>query len=143
MLVVSLVGFADATYLTAKHYSKTPIVCVLLEGCEQVTTSRYAIVYGVPVALGGAIYYLVILLGAILYLDTREDKVLYGVALLTPLGFLASLWFLYVQMFILHAWCVYCLASAFTSIVLFALGCTVYKMKPNILHMNSGIPPTQ
>jgi uncharacterized membrane protein len=43
---------------------------------------------------------------------------------LTVFGFIASLWFLYVQLFIIHSLCFYCLFSALDSIILFILGLT-------------------
>jgi uncharacterized membrane protein len=61
LIVVSFLGFLDATYLAAKHYLGAPIACSIFEGCEKVTTSQYAAVFNIPVALLGALYYLLFL----------------------------------------------------------------------------------
>lgn len=121
-LVVAFAGFLDASFLTVEHYRGVVPPCTILEGCEKVTTSAYSVVGGVPVALGGAIYYLAIIVLALAYLDREHIGALRFLARLTPLGFLASLWFLYLQLFVLHAICIYCVFSAATSTLLFATG---------------------
>ena len=120
--VLSAAGFIDATYLTIKHFLGTPIPCSILQGCEQVTNSPYSLIFGIPVALFGALYYLAILLLAVIYIDSRKPSVLKLLACLTPFGFLASLWFVYLQIFVIKAICLYCMVSATTSTILFILG---------------------
>ncbi|HSR89131.1 MAG TPA: vitamin K epoxide reductase family protein [Candidatus Udaeobacter sp.] len=122
--VFSAAGFIDATYLAAKHFLGTPIPCSILKGCEQVTTSQYSSLFGIPVALLGSIYYLTILVLAAIYFDSRKPAVLKLLACLTPFGFLASLWFVYLQIFIIKAICLYCMTSAATSTLLFIIGMT-------------------
>ncbi|OGF60822.1 hypothetical protein A2656_01085 [Candidatus Giovannonibacteria bacterium RIFCSPHIGHO2_01_FULL_44_100] len=112
----------DASYLAVKHYLGEPVVCSLLEGCEEVLTSKYAIVAGVPVALFGVFYYLAVFILIILYWDTGKTQFLRFAAYLTILGFAASLWFVYLQLFVIGAICLYCMASAITSTILFMLG---------------------
>ena len=121
-LTLSLIGFLDASYLAVKHYLGEPVVCSLLEGCEEVLTSKYAIVAGVPVALFGVFYYLAVFILIILYCDTGKTQFLRFAAYLTILGFAASLWFVYLQLFVIGAICLYCMASAITSTILFMLG---------------------
>ena len=121
---LSAIGFADATYLTVKHFLGTPIPCAILKGCEQVANSQYAVVFGIPVALLGSFYYLTILVLAAIYFDSRQPSVLKLLAYLTPFGFLASLWFVYLQVFVIKAICLYCMVSAATSTILFIMGMT-------------------
>lgn len=128
-VLFSFAGFLDATYLAVKHYLGTPINCSIFAGCEKVTTSQYATLLGIPVALLGAIYYLLILVLVIAYLDTTKERVLYFTARLTPIGFLASLWFLFLQLFVIKALCLYCVISALTSTTLFILGIILLKLK--------------
>lgn len=121
-IALSFLGFSDATYLTAKHYLGTPVTCILFQGCEQVTTSPYSVVYGVPVALLGALYYAAVLILTVAYLDSKRIGMLKLAAAITPAGFLASLWFVYLQLFVIKAICFYCMLSAMTSTALFGLG---------------------
>lgn len=128
-LVVSFIGFVDAAYLTVKHYLGTPLNCSILEGCETVTTSQYAMIGNIPVALLGTLYYLAVFILTIAYLDTKRENLFAVAARLTIVGFLASLLFLYLQLFVIKAICLYCVVSAITSTALFILGIFVIKYK--------------
>ncbi|MEK9209254.1 MAG: vitamin K epoxide reductase family protein [Patescibacteria group bacterium] len=121
LAAVSFFGFLDAGYLTAKHYLKTPIVCSIFEGCEKVLTSPYAVIYNIPVALLGMIFYLVIFLTSLFYLTFEKKSAVNLIFILSAAAFLASLYFIYLQLFIIKAICFYCLLSAASSAVLFVL----------------------
>lgn len=122
MAVISLLGFLDATYLTVEFFRGVIPNCGNFTGCETVTTSPYSAIGGVPVALFGALYYLSIFLGVMLYVDQRDVRVLQWVSRFTVAGLLASAVFVYLQVAVIGAWCLYCVASAVTSTLLFALG---------------------
>ncbi|MEK9130583.1 MAG: vitamin K epoxide reductase family protein [Patescibacteria group bacterium] len=119
-LVVSFLGFLDATYLTAQHYLGTIPSCVITTGCEIVLTSEQNAIFGIPVALIGSVYYFLLFLLAVLSLEMKRGIIRF-VALLTPLGFLASLYFVYLQLFVIKEICFYCIVSATTSTILFIL----------------------
>ncbi len=119
---LALLGFMDATYLTASHYLGFSLNCRIFEGCNTVTTSAYSMIGGVSVALLGALYYTTIVFGLVAYFDSRKLTILKFLADYTTIGFLMSLYFLGVQAFILHALCIYCLLSAISSIALFITG---------------------
>lgn len=121
-LIIGFLGFADAVYLASTHYSGANAVCGALEGCEKVLASAYAVFAGLPVALLGAVYYLLLIAFLLAYLTTKQKGFLLAAAWLTPVGFLASAWFLYLQAFVLRAFCLYCLISALTSTLLFIIG---------------------
>lgn len=128
-LALSLIGFADAAYLTAEHFLGRIPPCTVINGCEQVLTSQFAVVFGLPVALFGALYYASVFFGTMIYRETGKDGLLKGIAWLTVIGFLATLWFLYLQLFVIHAICMFCLLSASTSTGLFGLGQAVFYKK--------------
>jgi uncharacterized membrane protein len=85
------------------------------------------VLLGVPVALAGALYYLVLLLLAVSAMEEGTQRLLRRAALLTPLGFLASLWFVFVQAVLLRAFCLYCLFSAAISTTLFGLSIALWR----------------
>ena len=128
-LVVGFVGFADTAYLTVKHYSGAPLECSIFKGCEKVTTSRYATMGGVPLALLGLVYYLAIILLTIAYLDTRREGLFLFTARATTVGFLSSAWFVYLQLYVIRAVCPYCMISAGASTILFVLGMIVLRSR--------------
>ena len=116
--LVALVGLADATYLTVEHLTGQSVRCMVVSGCDEVLQSSYATVAaGVPVAAVGALAYFTVFslatLAAFGYDGARR--------LLAPLVvvmFLATLWFLYLQAFVIKAFCTYCLISATVTTVL-------------------------
>lgn len=130
-LIFGLIGFLDATYLTIGHLRNIVPPCTI-HGCEVVLTSGYSTIASIPVALFGALYYLTLLIGTLLYIDTRKIELLRHLARLTTLGLLASLTFIYLQAFVINAWCQYCLLSAAASTALFATGLSVlFWTKPS------------
>ena len=125
-LVASFVGFLDAAYLSAKFFTGGTIPCTILDGCDVVTRSKYATISGAPIALLGALYYLALFILFALYQDSKRELFLKIAGALTVIGFLFSLRLVYLQAFVLDAYCLYCLFSALTSVVLFALGMSVF-----------------
>lgn len=119
LIVIGILGFIDASYLAAKHYAGVPIGCSLISGCETVTTSQYATVFNIPLALIGFVYYLVISTLLFVYLEARSSKVLRWLVVISAGGFATSLYLIYLQLFVIEAICVYCFGSAFMSTILF------------------------
>jgi uncharacterized membrane protein len=109
--VVSLLGLADAIYLTVEHVTGQSVRCTIVAGCSEVLSSQYAVVAGVPLALfGAAAYFAVFSLATLAASGYRIAG-----SLLTPLVllmFLFSLWLIYLQAFVIHAFCQFCLLSA-------------------------------
>jgi len=128
VIVLALVGFADSTFLLAKRLMGGPIPCVLgFTGCDTVSKSAYSVLFGIPLSAYGMAFYLGIGVLGVLYLDTK--KALFARLLLpaTALGFIMSAYFIYVQKFLIKAFCVYCLLSALVSTILFVLGVIIYR----------------
>lgn len=127
ILAVAFFGFIDATYLAVKFFNGTELNCGLTGGCNTVTTSEYATLFGIPVALLGSFFYATILFLSLLFID-RHYKILPKFLLaLTATGFLMSLYFVYLQLFVIDAICVYCMVSATTSTTLFILAIMLFR----------------
>ena len=109
--VISPAGLADATYLTVTHLTGDDLVCGSPGGCSAVLGSVYASVAGIPTAAFGALAYFVAFSSATLaafgYARARTLLMLIVIAM-----FGATLWLLYLQAFILHAFCPFCMLSA-------------------------------
>ena len=109
--VVALAGLADATYLSVQALTGETLSCGGSPDCFRVLGSSYSKVGGVPVAVLGAFAYFCVFafatFAAFGYARARTF-------LIPTIGamFLATLWFLYVQAFLLKAYCRYCLLSA-------------------------------
>lgn len=124
-LTLAVLGFLDATYLTVEHYLGAVPPCLITDGCSSVLTSPWSIVLGVPVALIGAFYYLVILIMAVAYLRTERGKFFLVASFATVVGLLAAVWFVILQVFIIKSICFYCMFSATMSTGLFIVGASV------------------
>ena len=105
-------------------------------------TSTWAVLFGIPVALMGAVFYGVILVLTGIYLTVipakagiQEDgsAVLPGMTLRTilfalcSLGFLVGIVLILIQAFVLHAWCYYCLFSELIDFLLFDAAWWLYN----------------
>ena len=104
---VALAGMAVAGSLTWVHYDEAALVCVAGGGCETVQQSSYAELAGVPVALLGLLGYAVIL--ALVLLDTPNARL--GAAALAVVGLAFSVYLIVLQLFVIDAVCVWCLAN--------------------------------
>lgn len=125
LFIVTIIGFSDATFLTFEHFTNKIPPCVTT-GCESVLTSAYSEIFGIPVALGGALFYLGFLIGLILFLDLKKEWILRLTLAYSSIGFVFSMWFVFVQAFLLHAFCQYCMLSATTSTTIFIISMFVF-----------------
>ena len=117
--LVSLIGLADAIYLTVEHLSGRSVRCTL-SGCSEVLSSPYATVRGYPLAgLGAIAYFLVFSLATLAAFGYRGIGRL--LMLLVGAMFLMTLWLFYLQAFVIKHFCQFCLLSALVTVVLTAL----------------------
>ena len=109
--IVAVAGLADATYLTVQALTGETLSCGGSPDCFRVLGSSYAKLGGIPVAIPGALAYFAVFTFATFaaFGYSRAPKFL---ALIAGAMFLTTLWLLYVQAFLLHAYCRYCLFSA-------------------------------
>ncbi len=113
-LALAVVGAVDAAYLAwVKLAGLTPF-CGESHACDTVQTSIYSEIGGVPISVLGLGAFLVI--GGLLALEKRAPALaawapvaVFGMALT---GSLYSAYLTYVELYILHAVCPYCVVSA-------------------------------
>jgi uncharacterized membrane protein len=121
--VVALIGVADAVYLTIHHYTAEPVPCSIITGCEQVLTSSYAEIAGIPLAIFGAVAYLTAFILAVLSaFRNRLTWTLFGIQVVIMSLF--TVWLLYLQGVVIEAFCQFCLISAattFTLLIIFVI----------------------
>src|SRR3989338_8412984 len=131
-ILISLIGFLDATYLTITYFQGVLPTCSVVHGCEKVLLSSYAAIFSVPVALFGALYYLAIFVGLVAFLDTAKLNILRTVSLGTTIGLIASGYFFFLQLVVIEAWCQFCIVSLITSTLLFVVGMLIYRSLPKV-----------
>ena len=138
ILVCAALGFIDASYLTVSHYFAIPLPCSIVNGCEKVTTSVYSTVFGVPLALFGAAYYLAMVLLSVFSLDRKNERSMKVVAVLSTAGFLISLGLVSIQLFVLDSICLYCMTSAAITTIVLLLSIRFFRPFPNERKENEG-----
>ncbi len=119
---VALLGLADASYLTYEHYTNVIPPCSLnlvFADCGKVLNSQYATVFGLPLSVVGIIHYAVMVLLILVIVLHKNKFAKYVLLLQTTVGFIASLYFVYLQLAVIHAICFYCVISACISTLLF------------------------
>ena len=112
--IVALGGLADSTYLTIHHLTAEPVPCSIIAGCETVLTSPYAEIGGIPLAaFGAAAYFVAFALALLAAFGNRMTWMLFGVQVVIMSLF--TVWLLYLQGYVIGAFCQFCLISAITT----------------------------
>ncbi len=113
--VLALAGAFVALYLTLYKIGVIGALSCSVGECETVNTSQWATFLGLSVAAWGLGAYLTIFVLALAGLrDTLEDSLPLSRALaaLSGAGFIFSAWLTYLELFVIHAICVWCVTSA-------------------------------
>ena len=128
LIILSIIGFAVSFYIFySKKYDK-PMYCIIGKDCDAVVRSEYGKTFGIENTVPGMLYYLMILLYAIILLINRNlfkwTIIYYFVVSSSIASVLFSLYLVYIQKFVLKKWCIYCIVSTIASI--FILGVLLY-----------------
>jgi uncharacterized membrane protein len=126
--LLALVGLADAIYLTIEHLTGQSVRCTITTGCDEVLSSPYASIRGIPLAAFGALaYFTAFSLATLLAFGYASLKT--PLRFLVALMFLMALWLLYLQAFVLRAFCQYCLLSAAVTLSLAAAVALAWRLE--------------
>jgi protein-disulfide isomerase/uncharacterized membrane protein/rhodanese-related sulfurtransferase len=123
-LALSLLGLFDSLYLLYTYTSPSrPMVCIGT-GCDAVRASAYSTLWGVSMPVFGVLGYT--LLGIVIIAESLFSARLarlarYAFLGMTGFGFLFSLCLEYLQAFVIHAYCAWCVTSGVAMTALFAL----------------------
>ncbi len=131
LLLCALLGLFDSGYLAYEHFQKTIPPCSansLLGDCGTVLRSSYSVVIGIPLALIGFVHYTILSFVLLTVILLHKRSFVFLAIVMSCIGFVSSLYFVYLQLFVIHALCVYCMVSAATSTLLF-LGILFYFAK--------------
>lgn len=127
-LVLALAGMGVAGYLAFENVQGNTTACGVTHGCSTVQESRYGKLMGVPVSVPGLLLYVVLAGGAVAWLaDFRRLRPLVTLAAFAGVlfGLLFSAYLTYIEAFVLHAWCIFCVISALIMAALAATWATI------------------
>ena len=122
--LVALAGMFVALYLTLYKLGYIGTLVCAVGSCETVQTSKWATFLGFPVGAWGVAYYLAVFLIATAGLSAAlaerrgVSQLLVG---MTGVGVLFSLWLTYLELFVIHAICQWCVLSAILATTLFVI----------------------
>ncbi len=122
--LLALVGLLIAIYLTLYETGAIAELACTVGSCETVQMSRWATFLGLPVAAWGIAFYVALLALALAGLrgslaDSRGVSV--ALVALTGWGVLFSAWLTYLELFVIHAICQWCVVSAILVAIAFVI----------------------
>jgi len=124
--ILAFLGTIDALYLSMKR--NTPVPCHITHGCENVLTSKYSEVAGVPLSWIGLGFYITVLSLAVFSVFEETGRSsgtpLRLIFYLSGAALVVSALLVGIQAFIIKAFCEYCLLSA-------TLVLTIFLLSPN------------
>jgi uncharacterized membrane protein len=119
MLVLALVGIADAFYVARGSYTGQSLWCPIVDGCNTVAQSPYARIFSVPLSYFGLVFYVYMFgLAALLVFDPFSRGLRLGALLYAATGVAYSMYGMYLQLGAIQAVCIYCLISAVMTVLL-------------------------
>ena len=121
MSVLAAIGLVVAIYLAVTKLTGGLPVCGPIHGCDTVASSEYSVVLGVPVAVFGVGYSIVLLALSIAWWWGGDRRAVLGAYGLGLLGCFVAAALTYLEVAVIGAICVYCVTYAVTVVVGFAI----------------------
>lgn len=148
ILILAFCGIADSAYIAEHEVNAISLLCDSnsLSGCNVVAANSHASLFGIPVAEYSVLFYSVLFVLAAIELFALDTLLRRTIQVISLLGFLASLYFTLVQVFVINAFCIYCLVSALIAILILIFASFIEPLqkikaeKPLVLPPPAGPP---
>ena len=130
---LALCGTGLATYLAMYKLGMIGQLACTVGQCETVNLSRWATFLGMPVAVWGVGFYVVLFLVALTGTTERfvnATWVSHALLALSAWGVLFSAWLTYLELYVIHAVCMFCVISAILVTVLLFVSILEWKDRP-------------
>jgi uncharacterized membrane protein len=122
-IILTIIGLLVSIYMTIYKITSNDSMCIGSGDCKTVNASRYAEVYGIPVAVLGIAGYSAIL--AVLLLERKPGffqqngtLIFFGLSLT---GFLFTLYLIFVEVALIRAYCPFCITSQTAMTIIFII----------------------
>jgi uncharacterized membrane protein len=126
LVVLDVIGLLIAGYLSVVELGGGVPSCGPLHGCETVATSEYSRIGGIPVAVFGVALSLILLTLALAWIRTDNPLLLDVHCGLSLIGVIFEVYFLSLQVFVIHAVCVWCTLYGLTLIARFVVALVIW-----------------
>ncbi len=127
---LALAGIFLALYLLLYKLGMIGALTCSVGSCETVNTSKWATFIGIPVAGWGVAWYLATFVIAVVSIQGRyadSPSISIVMILMTASGLIFSAWLTYLELFVIHAICQWCVVSAILVLVMFILSVADYR----------------
>ena len=126
LAVLDVIGLGIAVYLSAVELQGGVPVCGPIKGCEEVARSEYSRIAGIPVAVFGVGLSLILLSLAIAWWKTDLYVLLLAHYGLSLAGVIFEAYFMYLQIFVIGAVCIWCTSYGLSLIARFVIALIVW-----------------
>jgi uncharacterized membrane protein len=130
---LALGGVGLATYLAMYKLGMIGTLACTVGSCETVNLSKWATFIGIPVAVWGVGFYIVLFLVALLGTTDRFAEaswVSHALLGLTTWGVIFSTWLTYLELYVIHAVCMFCVISALLVTITFLVSVLEWRNRP-------------
>jgi uncharacterized membrane protein len=123
LIAFTIIGLLVSIYMTIYKITSNDSMCIGSKDCSVVNQSRYSEIYGIPVAVVGALGYAAILAVILLernpgFFKQNGTMLLFGLSLT---GFLFTLYLIFLETTLIKAYCPFCITSQAAMIIIFIL----------------------
>jgi len=122
-IILTIIGLLVSIYMTIYKITSNDNMCIGSGDCKTVNASRYAEVYGIPVAILGVAGYSAILTVLLLerkpgFFQQNGTLLFFGLSLT---GFLFTLYLIFVETVLIKAYCPFCITSQTAMTIIFII----------------------
>ena len=119
LYVFASIGIVDTLYLIYHKIQGTDVACIFFpkEWCRRVQYSSWSKTLGIPNSYAGFGMYAIILV--LNYLYVGGTIAFWPLQAIVTFGFVFSMYFTFIQAFVLRAFCTWCVVSAINFTVMF------------------------
>ncbi len=142
LAALDFIGLCIALYLSYVELRMEAPSCGIIRGCETVANSEYSRVAGIPVAVFGVVLSLTLMVLALAWWRTGRPGLLLAHYALSMVGVIFEMYFTYLELFVIHAVCVWCAAYAISLVARFMLSLVVWLRRDRYNTPARGDPAT-
>lgn len=122
--ILGLVGMGICSYLAYVHYENIKPVCLPNAPCDPVLSSQYAQMWGIPISVFGLLMYTTITVFGFWLWRVKgrwQSQIALATYAIALSGVLFTLYLYYLEIFEIHAFCTWCIASSLVIISILVL----------------------
>lgn len=125
-ILLALIGLLISYYIHKQKAQKKTLMCPREANCEKVVHSTYATTLGIHNEVWGMAYYSVVITLLGLFGVAQSSLWVAILAVVTSLAVAFYVYLIFVQAFILRAWCLWCLCTALVNVGLVVIAWHLY-----------------